>query len=238
MTVLSALALSSLAFQLSPVVRMHGARVPACAMDEHRLNNYILPGPLKPLGNQVLIKLRKLEEKTGGGLFVPTADTEKPKEGIVVASGPGYVDPASGTLIECPVAEGDLVLLTDFTGEKVEYNGEKHIFVDADVLLGKFADKSLSLDGFTPIGDRVLVEVAEVATETSTGIALALEDDDDSFQGEVAAVGAGKYYNGQLKPVGIAKGESVMYARYAGAAAKLDGKQYKIVSEGECIAKW
>ena len=56
--------------------------------------------------------------------------------------------------------------------------------------------------------------------------------------GEVAAVGKGKYYNGALRPVGIAKGESVMYDKYAGAEAKFDGKKFKIVSEKECIAKW
>ena len=82
--------------------------------------------------------MRKLEEKTGGGLFVPTADTEKPKEGIVVAAGPGKVNAETGELIPSPVAEGDLVLLSDFSGEKVDYNNEKHIFVNADNLLGKF----------------------------------------------------------------------------------------------------
>ena len=83
--------------------------------------------------------MRKLEEKTGGGLFVPTGESEQPKEGYVVAAGPGQVDRETGELIECPVSEGDLVLLSDFTGEKIEYNGEKHIFVDAGGLLGKFS---------------------------------------------------------------------------------------------------
>lgn len=187
---------------------------------------------------QVLIKLRKIEEKTGGGLFVPTAETEKPKEGMVIAAGPGSVNPETGETIVNPVSEGDLVLLSDFTGEKVEYNGEKHIFVNADSLLGKFDKQKVSLEAFTPIGDRVLVAVAEAATETTTGIALALAENEDSCMGEVAAVGKGKYYNGALRPVGIAKGESVMYDKYAGAEAKFDGKKFKIVSEKECIAKW
>ena len=47
------LSLISLAYQLGPAVRTHGARAPACTMGEYRLNNYILPGPVKPLGNQV-----------------------------------------------------------------------------------------------------------------------------------------------------------------------------------------
>ena len=92
---------------------------------------------------------------------------------------------------------------------------------------------------FTPIGDRVVVEMAEAAKETTTGIALALDDDEDSTQGEVVAVGEGKYAsNGKLSPVDIAPGESVMFKKYVGAEAKMEGKRYKIVFESECIAKW
>jgi len=236
----AALTLFSLSFQIGPVLRAHGTRAPACSMEEveYRLNNYILSGPLKPLGNQCLIKVRKVNERTGGGLFVPTAETEKPKEGYVIAAGPGLVSAETGELIECPVAEGDLVLLSDFSGENIDYCGEKHIFIDANNLLGKFEDKAITLEKFSPIGDRVVVECAEAATETTTGIALALDDDDESFQGKVMAVGPGKYYAGKLSPVGIKAGEHVMYQRYAGADAKFDEKRFKIVFEKECIAKW
>ena len=49
----AALSLSSLAYQLgAPSVRADAARASACVM-ENRLNNYILDGPLQPLGNQV-----------------------------------------------------------------------------------------------------------------------------------------------------------------------------------------
>ena len=183
--------------------------------------------------------MRKLEEKTGGGLFVPTADTEKPKEGFVVAAGPGAVHPETGALIECPVKEGDLVMVSDYTGETVEYNGEKHVFVDADSLLGVFADKSLTAQSFTPICNRVLVAVAESAKETTTGIALALDEDEDDNTGEVVSVGPGKRAaNGQLREVDIKPGENVMYKKYSGAEAALDGKRFKIVFESDCLAKW
>lgn len=208
-------------------------------MMDYRLNNYVLPGPLKPLNNQALVKLRQKSEQTGGGLFVPTEETEKPKEGIVIAAGPGKQHPDTGKLLECPVKEGELVLLSDFNGEKVEYNGEGHMFVDADTLLGSFKDKEITSAAFQPLGDRVMVEMAEAQTETTTGIALALDDDDDANCGEVVSVGPGKAQpNGELKPVGISQGDSVMYARYTGSEATMDGKRFKIVSEGDCIAKW
>jgi chaperonin GroES len=208
-------------------------------MEEYRLNNYILPGPMKPLGNQVLVKPRKLEDKTDGGLFVPTAESEKPKEAFVIAAGPGEVNAETGELIGCPVKEGDLVLLSDFSGEKVDYNGEKHVFVNANNLLGTFTSKDLNVDSFTPLGDRVMVAVAEAAKETTTGIALALDDDEDSNQGEVVAVGPGKYTaKGALQPVGVSAGECVMFNKYSGSLTKLEGKTFKIVFESECIAKW
>ncbi len=47
------LSLVSLAYQIGPAIRTHGTRASACTMEEYRLNNYILPGPVKPLGNQV-----------------------------------------------------------------------------------------------------------------------------------------------------------------------------------------
>jgi len=206
---------------------------------EYRLNNYVLPGPLQPLNNQALVKMRAIQEQTGGGLFVPTEDTEKPKEGLVIAAGPGVTHPESGKLLANPVKEGDLVLLSDFNGEKVEYNGESHMFVDASTLLGMFENKEMTASAFRPLGDRVMVEMSAAATETTTGIALALDDDDEANSGEVVAVGAGAAQaNGELKPIGIKAGESVMYARYAGSEAKMDGKRFAIVQEKDCIAKW
>lgn len=58
---------------------------------------------------QVLVKLNKVEEKTDGGLFVPTAAKEKPKEGVVVAAGPGVVHPSTGKLLPNSVSVGDTV---------------------------------------------------------------------------------------------------------------------------------
>lgn len=202
------------------------------------LNNLELSRPLQPVGNQVLVKIRVAQEKTGGGLFVVEAETPKPKEGIVVAAGPGGLD-ENGETVKCPVAPGDLVLLSDYTGEKVDYNGQKHIFVDGETILGTFTDGQVSVDSFKPLGDRVLVVMAKAATETSTGIALAQSEDEDDNMGEVVAVGEGTVVNGKLKPTEISAGESVLYARNAGAVANFDdNRRYVIVSESDCLAKW
>ena len=54
---------------------------------------------MKPIGNQVMVKLRKVDDKTTGGLFVPTAEIEKPKEGVVVLAGPGAPHPDTGEVV-------------------------------------------------------------------------------------------------------------------------------------------
>jgi len=227
-----------LSYQLNRVAPPQHARAPAVSM-EYRLNNYVLPGPLQPLNNQALIKVRKVDETTTGGLFVPTADTEKPKEGTVIAAGPGSVHPTTGTLLPCPVKEGDVVLLSDYTGENVDYCGQKHLFVDANTLLGSFDGGSLTVSAFKPIANNIMVAMAEAVTETTTGIALAGMEEDDSNQGEVVAVGPGKTAaNGDVVETPVATGESVMFARYSGAEATVEGKRFKIVSADSCLAKW
>ena len=190
--------------------------------------------------SQVLVKLRKAQDQTAGGLFVAGSEVEKPKEGLVIAAGPGKTDPVTGKLLPNPVKEGDLVLLADFTGENVDYNREKHLFVDADLLLGSFANKEVTVSAFQPLGDRVLVEVAEAEQETATGIAIATADDaEEDNSGVVAAVGAGRInQNGDVQPVAVTVGESVMYARRMGVDATLEGKHFKVVSERDCLAKW
>jgi chaperonin GroES len=113
------------------------------------------------------------------------------------------------------------------------------IFTDADGLLGSFEDGSLTIGAFKPLGDLVMVATADMETETSTGIALAGLEEEDGNSGEVVAVGPGRYaLNGELVTPAIAKGDSVMYMRYRGCEATIEGKKYMIVAEGDCFAKW
>ena len=80
---------------------------------------------------QILVKQSKMADVTSGGLFMPADSTEKPSEGVVVLAGPGTTHPETGKLIPNPCKPGDLVLLSDYVGEKVDYCGDKHAFVAA-----------------------------------------------------------------------------------------------------------
>ena len=110
----------------------------------------------------------------------------------------------------------------------------------AEDVICRFENKETTVAAFSPLGDRVLVEIAAAEQETATGIAIATGDDEEEDNsGVVAAVGAGRYnQNGELCPVSVSAGENVMYARRSGIDATLEGKKFKVVSERDCLAKW
>lgn len=186
-----------------------------------------------------MVKQSKMADVTTGGLYMPADSTEKPSEGVVVLAGPGMTHPETGKLLPNPCKEGDLVLLNEYSGEKVEYCGSKHTFVSASEVLGIFTSGEAVVDGFTPLQDRVLVKLAEAATETTSGIALATESDEEPSQGEVVAAGPGLVTSqGEVMPTGISPGESVIYAKLAGTSVTIEGSAYKVVDGIDCLAKW
>jgi len=206
---------------------------------EYRLNNYVLPGPLQPLNNQALVKLSKASDKTDGGLFVASTVTEKPREGTVVAAGPGMTHPDTGKLLASPLEEGDYVLMAEYSGEKIDYCGESHMFVDASSVLGVYEGGKVASDSFKPTSDFVLVELAEEASETSSGIVIAAQDTEPASQGQVVAAGAGLMSpEGEVLPMPLSTGDNVFYPKVAGADLLLEGKKFKIVRASECMAKW
>ena len=55
----------------------------------------------------------------------------------MVAVGPGETHPDTGKLLASPVGEGDYVLMAEYSGEKIDYCGEQHMFVDGSSILGE-----------------------------------------------------------------------------------------------------
>ena len=73
----------------------------------------------RPLGDRVLVKRIKEEERTKGGIIIPDTAKEKPQEGKVVAVGKGkYGD--DGKLIPLEVKAGDKILFGKYSGSEVQ----------------------------------------------------------------------------------------------------------------------
>ena len=80
---------------------------------------------LKPLGDRVLVRLVKEEEKVGS-IIIPDTAKEKPSQGIVEAIGGGVID-AKGQRRPMHVKPGDRVLFGRYAGTEVRLEDEEHM---------------------------------------------------------------------------------------------------------------
>ncbi|HOJ52107.1 MAG TPA: co-chaperone GroES [Syntrophales bacterium] len=88
-----------------------------------------------PLHDRVVVKRLEGEEKTKGGIIIPDTAKEKPQEGRVVAVGPGRLD-KDGKRMPLDVKVGDRVLFARWAGTEVKIDGEEHIIMKEDDILG------------------------------------------------------------------------------------------------------
>ncbi|MCH9631323.1 MAG: 10 kDa chaperonin [Chlamydiia bacterium] len=91
---------------------------------------------IKPLGKRILVK-REQQATTMGGIFLPDSAQEKPKQGEIVAVGPGKTD-EEGKLHALEVVIGDKILFSSYAGVEVkpEENDENEYLImsEDDVL--------------------------------------------------------------------------------------------------------
>ena len=89
---------------------------------------------LKPLGDRIVVKAAKNEEKTKGDLVLPDTVKEKPVEGEVVAVGTGRVLD-NGTRQPMEVKVGDKVIYSKYSGTEVKLGDESYLVIgERDVL--------------------------------------------------------------------------------------------------------
>jgi chaperonin GroES len=90
---------------------------------------------IRPLGDRILVKRIQEEEKTKGGIIIPDTAKEKPQEGKVVAVGKGKTT-EEGKLIAPDVKAGDKILFGKYSGSEVKIDGEEHLIMREDDILG------------------------------------------------------------------------------------------------------
>lgn len=89
----------------------------------------------------------------------------------------------------------------------------------------------------TPIGDRVVVRPKEKEEVTKSGIFLPDTAKEKPQEGEVVAVGPGRFLdNGTRLPMELKVGQSVLYAKYAGTEFKIEDQEYLILREPDVLA--
>jgi chaperonin GroES len=90
---------------------------------------------IRPLGDRLLVKRVKEEEKTKGGIIIPDTAKEKPQEGKVIAVGKGKMTEA-GKLVAPEVKAGDTILFGKYSGSEVMLDGVEHLIMREDDVMG------------------------------------------------------------------------------------------------------
>nr|HID59774.1 co-chaperone GroES [Desulfobacterales bacterium] len=90
---------------------------------------------IRPLQDRIIVKRTEEEEKTKGGIIIPDTAKEKPSQGLVVAVGSGRIL-EDGTKLPLDVKKGDRVLFSKYTGTEVDIDGEEHLIMREDDVLG------------------------------------------------------------------------------------------------------
>jgi chaperonin GroES len=94
---------------------------------------------IKPLQDRIIVKRLEEEEKTKGGIIIPDAAKEKPQEGRVIAVGDGKVLD-NGQKAALTVKVGDKILFGKYSGTEIKIDGEEHLILREDDVLGIVED--------------------------------------------------------------------------------------------------
>jgi chaperonin GroES len=87
-----------------------------------------------PLNDKILVKRVEAEAKTAGGIVLPDAAKEKPREGKVLAIGQGKLL-ESGRRATFQVKVGDRILFTSYAGSEVNVDGDDLMLMTEDDIL-------------------------------------------------------------------------------------------------------
>ena len=90
---------------------------------------------LRPLQDRILVQRVEEETTTKGGIIIPDTAKEKPIEAKVVAVGTGRLLD-SGEVRPLAVKKGDVVLFGKYGGTEVKIDGEEHLILREDDILG------------------------------------------------------------------------------------------------------
>ena len=89
-----------------------------------------------------------------------------------------------------------------------------------------------------PLEDRIVVKPGESEETTASGLVIPDTAQEKPQQGEVLAVGPGKRseQTGDVIPVDVSKGDTVIYSKYGGTEITVDGDDLLILSARDVLA--
>lgn len=89
---------------------------------------------------------------------------------------------------------------------------------------------------FKPLYDRLLVKRIDGESKTAGGIIIPDSAKEKPMEGEVVAVGSGtRDDGGNVKPLEVKVGDTVLFAKWGGTEIKLDGVEYLVMKESDVL---
>jgi chaperonin GroES len=87
-----------------------------------------------------------------------------------------------------------------------------------------------------PLEDRILVKSVDAEQTTASGLVIPDTAKEKPQEGDVLAVGPGRFEDGQRLPLDIKVGDKVIYSKYGGTEVKYNGEEYLILSSRDVLA--
>ncbi len=98
------------------------------------------------------------------------------------------------------------------------------------------ATKSAASVKVNPLADRVVVRALDDAETMRGGLYIPDTAKEKPQQGEIVAVGPGRFEDGKRVPMDVKAGDKVLYGKYSGTEVTVDGEQLLILRESDVLA--
>ncbi|MGH7626741.1 MAG: co-chaperone GroES [Gemmatimonadaceae bacterium] len=87
-----------------------------------------------------------------------------------------------------------------------------------------------------PLADRVVIKALEESEQMRGGLYIPDTAKEKPQQGEIVAVGPGRFEKDKRVPMDVKVGDKVLYGKYSGTEVTLDGEPYLILRESDVLA--
>ena len=87
-----------------------------------------------------------------------------------------------------------------------------------------------------PLEDRIVVQPLDAEQTTASGLVIPDTAKERPQEGQVIAVGPGRFEDGQRIPMDVKVGDKVIYSKYGGTEVKIEGEEYLILSARDVLA--
>ena len=87
-----------------------------------------------------------------------------------------------------------------------------------------------------PLEDRIVVKPGEGEEMTASGLVIPDTAKEKPQEGEVIAVGPGRFEDGNRVPLDVKVGDTVIYSKYGGTEVRVGGEDYLILSARDVLA--